>query len=187
MSNGAPYAHPYMTQRAGTDGPLLLQDFHLIDLLSHFDRERIPERVVHAKGSGAHGVFECTDGLEDLCVADMFKKGTKCPLTIRFSTVGRETGSSDLARDPRGFAVKFKTAEGNWDFVANNTPVFFRTSISLFLHTARKRSSDCSKRHSRAVVRRLGPGTRYGCDRPASGKSPLPSQRCITRADMYSP
>ncbi len=87
-----------MTQRAGLDGPLLLQDFHLIDLLSHFDRERIPERVVHAKGSGAHGVWECTDGLEDLCVADMFKKGVKCPLTTRFSTVGRETGSSDLAR-----------------------------------------------------------------------------------------
>lgn len=118
----------------------------MIDLLSHFDRERyvpflhsffnvvlmdrIPERVVHAKGSGAHGVWECTDGLEDLCMANMFKKGTKCGLTTRFSTVGRESGSSDLARDPRGFSVKFRTAEGNWDFVANNTPVFFRQYFS---------------------------------------------------------
>ena len=77
-----------MTQRAGLDGPLLLQDFHLIDLLSHFDRERIPERVVHAKGSGAHGIWECTDGLEDLCCADMFRKGVECPLTERLTTVG---------------------------------------------------------------------------------------------------
>ena len=91
---------------------------------------RIPERVVHAKGSGAHGVWECTDGLEDLCMANMFKKGTKCGLTTRFSTVGRESGSSDLARDPRGFSVKFRTQEGNWDFVANNTPVFFRKYTS---------------------------------------------------------
>ncbi|WVW83742.1 hypothetical protein I302_105763 [Kwoniella bestiolae CBS 10118] len=133
-SNGMPVPHPYAVQRAGFDGPLLLQDFHLIDLLSHFDRERIPERVVHAKGSGAHGVWECTDGLEDICCADMFKKGTKCPLTVRFSTVGRESGSSDLARDPRGFSVKFKTAEGNWDFVANNTPVFFLRDPAKFPH-----------------------------------------------------
>lgn len=133
-SNGVPMPHPYMAQRAGLDGPLLLQDFHLIDLLSHFDRERIPERVVHAKGSGAHGQWECTDGLEDLCCADMFKKGVKCPVTVRFSTVGRESGSSDVARDPRGFAVKFKTAEGNWDFVANNTPVFFLRDPAKFPH-----------------------------------------------------
>ncbi|OCF32087.1 catalase [Kwoniella heveanensis BCC8398] len=133
-SNGCPVAHSYMVQRAGVDGPLLLQDFHLIDLLSHFDRERIPERVVHAKGSGAHGIWECTDGLEDLCVADMFKKGTKCPLTVRFSTVGGESGSADLARDPRGFSVKFKTQEGNWDFVANNTPVFFLRDPAKFPH-----------------------------------------------------
>lgn len=97
-SNGVPVPHPYQTQRAGASGPLLLQDFHLIDLLSHFDRERIPERVVHAKGSGAHGIFECTDGLEDLCLAEMFKKGTKVPITTRFSTVGGESGTPDLAR-----------------------------------------------------------------------------------------
>ncbi|KAK4689118.1 catalase, partial [Tremellales sp. Uapishka_1] len=133
-SNGVPVPHPYAVQRAGVDGPLLLQDFHLIDLLSHFDRERIPERVVHAKGSGAHGIFECTEGLEDLSVADMFKKGHKCPVSVRFSTVGGETGSSDVHRDPRGFSVKFKTAEGNWDFVANNTPVFFLRDPAKFPH-----------------------------------------------------
>lgn len=159
-SNGVPMPHPYEAQRIG-NGPLLLQDFHLVDLLSHFDRERIPERVVHAKGqvldasipsidclfnrlanlpclvmdsAGAHGIFECTEGLEDLCLGDMFKKGNKVPLTTRFSTVGGEIGSSDVARDPRGFSVKFKTNEGNWDFVANNTPVFFLRDPAKFPH-----------------------------------------------------
>ena len=132
-SNGVPMPHPYETQRVGENGPLLLQDFHLIDLLSHFDRERIPERVVHAKGSGAHGFFECTDPCEDLCLADLFsEKGKKCPITIRFSTVGGESGSHDLARDPRGFSVKFRTDEGNWDMVANNTPVFFLRDPAKF-------------------------------------------------------
>jgi catalase len=124
-SNGVPMPHPYEVQRVGVNGQLLLQDFHLIDLLSHFNRERVPERVVHAKGAGAHGVFECTDGLEDLCCAELFKKGSKVSVTARFSTVGGESGSADAARDPRGFSIKFKTTEGNWDFVANNTPVFF--------------------------------------------------------------
>jgi catalase len=81
--------HPYETQRAGENGPLLLQDFHLIDLLSHFDRERIPERVVHAKGSGAHGHFECTNPIPELTAADIFgAKGKKCPVTARFSRSG---------------------------------------------------------------------------------------------------
>lgn len=112
-SNGVPMAHPYETQRCGENGPLLLQDFHLIDLLSHFDRERIPERVVHAKGSGAHGFFECTDPVPELTLANLFgERGKKCPVTVRFSTVGGESGSHDLARDPRGFAVKFRTDEG---------------------------------------------------------------------------
>jgi hypothetical protein len=114
-SSGAAVPHPYETQRVGENGPLLLQDFHLIDLLSHFDRERIPERVVHAKGSGAHGFFECTDPIPDLSSADLFSaRGKKCPVTVRFSTVGGESGSHDLARDPRGFAVKFRTEEGKW-------------------------------------------------------------------------
>lgn len=134
LSNGAPYPHPYESQRAGENGPLLLQDFHLIDLLSHFDRERIPERVVHAKGSGAHGYYKTTDPLDDLCSADLFKAGKMCPVTVRFSTVGGEKGSHDCARDPRGFAVKFRTEEGNWDLVANNTPVFFLRDPAKFPH-----------------------------------------------------
>ncbi|KAI2638418.1 catalase-domain-containing protein [Xylaria nigripes] len=141
-SNGAPQAHPYETQRAGENGPLLLQDFHLIDLLSHFDRERIPERVVHAKGSGAHGVFECTEPIPDLCIANLFsEKGKKCSITVRFSTVGGESGSHDCARDPRGFSVKFRTEEGNWDLVANNTPVFFLrdpAKFPEFIHTQKR-------------------------------------------------
>ena len=134
-SNGVPMPHPYETQRVGTNGPLLLQDFHLIDLLSHFDRERIPERVVHAKGSGAHGTFRCTKPIDDLCQADIFSKaGKECPITVRFSTVGGESGSHDCARDPRGFSVKFRTEEGNWDMVANNTPVFFLRDPAKFPH-----------------------------------------------------
>lgn len=121
-SAGGPIPHPYESQRAGENGPLLLQDFHLIDLLSHFDRERVPERVVHAKGGGAHGFFECTDPCPDLTLAGIFgEKGKKCPVTMRFSTVGGESGSHDLARDPRGFSVKMRTDEGNWDMVFNNT------------------------------------------------------------------
>jgi len=134
-SNGARVANAYETQRVGEEGPLLLQDFHLVDLLSHFDRERIPERVVHAKGAGAHGVFKCTKSLEDLCLADIFaKEGNECPVTVRFSTVGGESGSADTARDPRGFSVKMKTNEGNMDWVFNNTPVFFIRDPAKFPH-----------------------------------------------------
>lgn len=128
----------------GENGPLLLQDFHLIDLLSHFDRERIPERVVHAKGSGAHGVYKTTKGLDDLCLADMFQEGKECPITVRFSTVGGESGSHDCARDPRGFSVKFKTDEGNWDLVANNTPVFFLRDPAKFPHFIHTQKRDPS-------------------------------------------
>jgi catalase len=136
--------HPYETQRMGENGPLLLQDFHLIDLLSHFDRERIPERVVHAKGSGAHGIYKSTNPLSDLCLADMFEEGKECPITVRFSTVGGESGSHDCARDPRGFSVKFKTDEGNWDLVANNTPVFFLRDPAKFPHFIHTQKRDPS-------------------------------------------
>ena len=143
-SNGAPISHPYETQRVGENGPLLLQDFHLVDLLSHFDRERVPERVVHANGGGAHGYFKCTDDASDLTMMDIFQKGKECPISVRFSTVGGETGSHDCARDPRGFSVKFRTEEGNWDIVANNTPVFFLrdpAKFPYFIHTQKRHPS----------------------------------------------
>lgn len=102
-SNGAPVDHPSKWQRVGAQGPLLLQDFHLIDLLAHFDRERIPERVVHAKGAGAYGEFEVTDDISDITTVDMLNGvGKKTPCVARFSTVGGEKGSPDTARDPRG-------------------------------------------------------------------------------------
>ena len=121
----------------------LLQDFHLIDKLAHFDRERIPERVVHAKGAGAHGYFEVTSPqIAEWCKADFLSKpGKRTPILVRFSTVGGEKGSADTERDPRGFAVKFYTKEGNWDMVGNNTPVFFiRDPIKFpdFIHTQKR-------------------------------------------------
>ncbi|KAJ2927975.1 hypothetical protein H1R20_g9129, partial [Candolleomyces eurysporus] len=141
-SNGAPVNQPYAFQRAGTNGPLLLQDFYHIDLLAHFDRERIPERVVHAKGAGAHGYFEVTHDLSDITSQSLFKQvGKKVRATVRFSTVGGESGSADSARDPRGFAIKLRTDEGNWDWVFNNTPVFFLrdpTKFPHFIHTQKR-------------------------------------------------
>ncbi|GAA5841222.1 hypothetical protein JCM5353_001203 [Sporobolomyces roseus] len=134
-SQGHPLQEPYAAQRAGAQGPLLLQDFNLIDALAHFDRERIPERVVHAKGAGAHGTFEVTHDISDLTCAKLFSKvGTKVRATARFSTVGGESGSADTARDPRGFSVKLRTEEGNWDHVYNNTPVFFLRDPMKFPH-----------------------------------------------------
>ncbi|KAH6610306.1 hypothetical protein Trco_000326 [Trichoderma cornu-damae] len=141
-SNGAPVENPEGWQRPGSIGPLLLQDFHLIDTLAHFDRERIPERVVHAKGAGAYGVFEVTHDLTDLTSINMFDTvGKKTNCVARFSTVGGEKGSADSARDPRGFAIKFYTEEGNWDWVYNNTPIFFLrdpTKFPLFIHTQKR-------------------------------------------------
>ncbi|KAG0064047.1 hypothetical protein BGZ89_009402, partial [Linnemannia elongata] len=120
----------------------LLQDFALIDKLTHFDRERIPERVVHAKGAGAHGYFEVTHDISKFTKAKFLNRvGKRTPLFTRFSTVGGEKGSADTARDPRGFAVKFYTEEGNWDMVGNNTPVFFiRDPIKFpdFIHTQKR-------------------------------------------------
>ena len=116
-SQGHPVAEPYAHQRAGRNGPLLLQDFAHIDMLAHFDRERIPERVVHAKGGGAHGVFEVTDPIPDLTCSEFLGKKGKVSATARFSTVGGESGSADTARDPRGFSVKLRTEEGIWDHV----------------------------------------------------------------------
>ena len=134
-SNGCPIPEPFATQRVGKHGPLLLQDFNLIDSLAHFDRERIPERVVHAKGSGAYGVFEVTDDITDICSSKFLDTvGKKTKVFTRFSTVGGELGSPDTARDPRGFSTKLYTEEGNLDLVYNNTPVFFIRDPSKFPH-----------------------------------------------------
>ena len=112
--------------KAGTRGPTLLEDFILRENITHFDHERIPERVVHARGTGAHGFFELTDSLADLTTAKILGEvGEKTEVFVRFSTVAGSKGSMDLARDVRGFSVKFYTKEGNWDIVGNNIPVFF--------------------------------------------------------------
>jgi catalase len=112
--------------KAGLRGPALLEDFILREKITHFDHERIPERVVHARGSGAHGYFECYQSLAQLTRASIFAEaGKRTPVFVRFSTVAGERGSTDTARDVRGFAVKFYTDEGNWDLVGNNIPVFF--------------------------------------------------------------
>lgn len=116
--NGKQYFQPLGAQRAGEKGPLLLQDVHMIDTLASFNRERIPERIVHARGAGAHGYFEATtDFAENLSAADFFKKGTRTSLTMRFSTVGGGRGSADEARDPRGVAIKLRTKQGILDWV----------------------------------------------------------------------
>src|SRR6188508_2548743 len=112
--------------KAGARGPTLLEDFVLREKIFHFDHERIPERIVHARGSAAHGFFEPYESLSNLTRADLFqRKGERVPVFTRFSTVAGGAGSVDTARDVRGFAVKFYTKQGNWDLVGNNIPVFF--------------------------------------------------------------
>ncbi|HEY4305417.1 MAG TPA: catalase [Gemmatimonadaceae bacterium] len=125
-NQGVPIADNQNSLKAGLRGPTLLEDFILREKITHFDHERIPERIVHARGSGAHGYFECTDAITDLTRAAPFREvGKQTPVFVRFSTVAGERGSIDTARDVRGFAVKFYTDEGNWDLVGNNIPVFF--------------------------------------------------------------
>ena len=141
-SFGAPIDDDQNSMTAGQRGPALLQDVHLVEKLAHFDRERIPERVVHAKGAGAYGYFEVThDVTQYTCAKFLSEVGKRTELVARFSTVGGEKGSADSERDPRGFAVKFYTEEGNWDFVGNNTPVFFiRDPLKFpdFIHTQKR-------------------------------------------------
>jgi catalase len=123
---GAPVADDQNSLKAGRRGPTLLEDHHLREKIFHFDHERIPERVVHARGFGVHGTFETYESLSDLTSADLFQRaGEQTPAFVRFSTVAGNKGSFDLARDVRGFAVKLYTEEGNWDLVGNNIPVFF--------------------------------------------------------------
>ncbi|RYF08978.1 MAG: catalase [Comamonadaceae bacterium] len=125
-NQGVPIADNQNSLKAGPRGPVLLEDFILREKITHFDHERIPERIVHARGSGAHGIFECTEALTELTrAAPLQQVGKQTPVFVRFSTVAGERGSKDTARDVRGFAVKFYTDEGNWDLVGNNMPVFF--------------------------------------------------------------
>ena len=125
-NQGVPIADNQSSLKAGLRGPTLLEDFILREKITHFDHERIPERIVHARGSAAHGYFECTKALTEFTRASLFAEvGKQTPVFVRFSTVLGERGSTDTARDVRGFAVKFYTDEGNWDLVGNNIPVFF--------------------------------------------------------------
>src|SRR5688572_25831878 len=125
-NQGVPVGDNQNSLKAGLRGPVLWEDFILREKITHFDHERIPERIVHARGSAAHGVFECYKSLAKLTRASIFaEKGKRTPVFVRFSTVAGERGSTDTARDVRGFAVKFYTDEGNWDIVGNNIPVFF--------------------------------------------------------------
>ncbi|HMC16324.1 MAG TPA: catalase [Albitalea sp.] len=139
---GIPVADNQNSISAGARGPLLLQDVHLIEKLQHFNRERIPERVVHAKGSAAYGRFTVTHDITRYTKARLFNEVGKATETfLRFSTVGGERGSADSERDPRGFALRFYTEDGNWDLVGNNTPVFFiKDPIKFpdFVHTQKR-------------------------------------------------
>lgn len=139
---GIPVSDNQHSLTAGNPGPTLLEDFQMIEKLAHFNRERIPERIVHAKGAGAHGYFEVTHDVTKWTKAAFLSEvGKRTPAFVRFSTVGGEKGSADSARDPRGFAVKFYTEEGNYDLVGNNTPVFFiRDAIKFpdFIHTQKR-------------------------------------------------
>jgi catalase len=141
-ASGAPVDNDQQTLTAGPRGPALMQDVHLMEKLAHFNRERIPERVVHAKGAGAYGVFECTADMSNYTRAKFLSQaGKKTEMLARFSTVGGERGSADTARDPRGFALKFYTEEGNYDMTGNNTPVFFiRDPLKFpdFIHTQKR-------------------------------------------------
>ncbi|RHX79239.1 catalase [Leptospira yasudae] len=141
-AGGHPVPQNQHSVSAGPRGPLLIQDTHLIEKLAHFNRERIPERVVHAKGAGAYGTLTITQDLSRYSRAAVFSKtGKQTPLFLRFSTVAGEKGSADTERDPRGFAIKFYTEEGIWDLVGNNTPVFFeRDPLKFpdFIHSQKR-------------------------------------------------
>ncbi len=139
---GAAISDDQNTLRIGARGPALLEDFHFREKIFHFDHERIPERVVHARGYGAHGFFEVYKPLKDITCADVFQRaGEKTPAFVRFSTVAGNKGSADLSRDVRGFAVKIYTKEGNWDLVGNNIPIFFIQDAMKFpdlVHAAKQ-------------------------------------------------
>ncbi|PPC86693.1 MAG: catalase [Methylotenera sp.] len=141
-SAGAPVADDNNSISVGARGPLTYDNHYLFEKLAHFNRERIPERVVHARGTAAHGTFTVTKSLKDVTIANFLQEvGQQTDVFLRFSTVGGGQDSSDYARDPRGFSVKFYTKEGNWDMVGNNTPVFFLNDpikFPDFIHSQKK-------------------------------------------------
>ncbi len=150
---GRPIENNQNSVTAGARGPVLMQDYHLIEKMAHFNRERIPERVVHAKGYGGYGTFTVTKDISHLTCAKIFSAvGKPTEMFARFSTVGGESGSADTARDPRGFALKFYTEDGNWDLVANNTPIFFirdPLKFSDFIRTQKRDPGTHLKPHWR--------------------------------------
>lgn len=153
--------------KSGARGPTLLEDFVLREKIFHFDHERIPERIVHARGTGAHGYFEATDDISDLSKAALFRKGERTEVFVRFSTVAGGAGSVDTPRDVRGFAVKFYTSEGNWDLVGNNIPVFFIQDAMKFpdlVHAVRWRLIAAIRRRA-ALTTLSGTGHR-SCPKP---------------------
>ena len=150
-AEGSPVADQENSLTAGPRGPLLMQDVQLLEQMQHFNRERIPERVVHAKGSGAYGTFTVTQDITKFTRAKFLEAiGKQTKVLLRFSTVAGERGAADAERDVRGFALKFYTEEGNWDMVGNNTPVFFVRDpykFAQFIHT--------QKRHPKTNMRDL--------------------------------
>ena len=150
---GVPAASDEHSLTVGPTGPTVLQDHYLLEKMAQFNRERTPERVVHAKGSGAHGFFEATGDAAEWCKADFLSAPhRRTPVFVRFSAVAGERGSADTVRDPRGFAIKFYTEEGNYDLVGNNTPVFFirdASKFSDFIHS-QKRMPDTGLRSNDA-------------------------------------
>ncbi len=147
---GIPVASDNDSLTLGANGPILLQDHYLIEKNAQFNRERVPERVVHAKGGGAHGFLEVTEDLSQFTKAALFQPGVRTESLVRFSSVAGESGSPDTWRDPRGFAVKFYTTEGNYDIVGNNTPVFFiRDPIKFpdFIHSQKRRADNHLRDH----------------------------------------
>jgi catalase len=145
---GTPVPSDEHSLTVGPDGPILLQDHYLIEQMANFNRERIPERQPHAKGGGAFGHFEVTHDVSAFTKAAVFQPGTRTDTLLRFSSVAGERGSPDTWRDPRGFALKFYTSEGNYDMVGNNTPVFFVKDPMKFQHFIRsqKRRADSNVR-----------------------------------------
>ncbi len=149
--SGIPAPSDSHSLTVGSNGPILMQDHYVIQKMAQFNRERVPERVVHAKGGGAHGTFVCTEDVSQFTRAKLFQKGASCDMFARFSSVAGELGSADTQRDPRGFALKFYTEEGNYDLVGNNTPVFFirdPSNFSDFIHSQKRRADNHLRDHN---------------------------------------